>query len=349
MADLLFLRESPLSAWRMDPDRILIRAPNWVGDCVMAMPAVQRIRERFTKAHIALLAKTKVLDVWRNNPHLDEVLPHTDLGLLPEKKFDLAILFPNSFRSAWEAYRAGIPRRVGYSGHWRRWLLTDVVPGNWHRPTETHFVHHYLKIGKHLDASDAPCPPRIVLLPGELDEADRLLGATEGPLCAMAPGAEYGPAKRWLPERFVQVAKQTDCTWVIVGGPHDAEVCNPIADALGPKAINLVGKTTLRQLCALLARCRVLLSNDSGAMHVGSAVGTRVVAVFGSTDPAATGPVGDAHATIRHKVDCSPCFLRECPIDFRCMKRIEVSEVARAVARGLETHRSERSESVDGE
>jgi heptosyltransferase-2 len=215
--------------------------------------------------------------------------------------------------------------------------LTDVVEADWHRPTASHFVHHYLRLAAHLGASDQPVPPRIILTNQELQSADSLLADAlkAGPLCALAPGAEYGPAKRWLPERFVEVAKQTNCRWLIVGGPSDAAVGNPIADQLGANAINLVGRTTLRQLCAVLARCRVLLTNDSGAMHVGYAVGTRVVAIFGSTEPAATGPLGQGHVVIRHKVDCSPCFLRECPIDFPCMKGIESRQVTQAISECL--------------
>jgi heptosyltransferase-2 len=226
---------------------------------------------------------------------------------------------------------------VGFAGHWRRWLLTDVLVGEWQRPTATHFVHHYLRIVKHLGGSDEPATPRIVLTTEELQSVDSLLGdAAQAPaVCALAPGAEYGPAKRWLPGRFVEVAKHANCRWVILGGPNDAAVCKPIADGIGLKAINLAGKTTLRQLCAVLARCRVLLTNDSGAMHIGYAVRTRVVAIFGSTEPAATGPQGEGHAVLRHKVECSPCFLRECPIDFRCMKRLEASEVVRAVTERL--------------
>lgn len=320
-----------------DPQRILIRAPNWIGDCVMAMPAVQRIRERFPRAHIALLAKEKVLDLWKGNPHLNELIPHGQLDRVATGKFDAAILFPNSFRVAWEARQAGIPRRIGYAGHWRRRLLTNVIEGDtWRRPTTTHFVHHFLAFAKYLGGSAEEVAPRIVLTDAELKSVDRLLGETGSErLCALAPSAEYGPAKRWLPERYVETARKIadkhGVRWVIVGGPCDIETCKPIAEKIGPAAIDLTGKTTLRELCAVLARCRVVLTNDSGAMHVGYAVGTPVVAIFGSTEPAATGPIGQGHVVIRQKVDCSPCFLRECPIDFRCMKRIEVDEVMRRI------------------
>lgn len=324
-----------------DPQRILIRAPNWVGDCVMSMPAVQRLRERFPHAHISLLVKEQVLDLWRENPHLDELIPLGQLGTVAGKQFEMAILFPNSFRVAWEARRAGIPKRVGYAGHWRRRLLTDIVAGDsWNRPTDIHFVHHFLAFSKYLGGSDKAISPKITLQPEEIQAIDPLLeGAQAKRLCALAPSAEYGPAKRWLPERFIaaatQIAEKHDMIWVVVGGPNDAELCRPIAEGIGSNVLNLTGKTTLRQLCAVLARCRVLLTNDSGAMHVGYAVGTRVVAIFGSTEPAATGPVGEGHVVVRNKVDCSPCFLRECPIDFRCMKRIEVDEVTRKVSECL--------------
>jgi len=321
-----------------DPKRILIRAPNWIGDCVMAMPAVQRLRERFQSSHIAMLAKEKVLDLWKGNPHLDQLIPYAELDSVRAGNFEMAILFPNSFRVAWEAKQAGISLRVGYSGHWRRWLLTDVITGDsWNKPTDSHFVHHYLSFSKHLGGSAELAIPKITLSSEELTGVDELLGdVKKDVLCALAPSAEYGPAKRWLPERFVaaarQISEQRGAKWIIVGGPNDVSICQPVAEGIGSHAINLVGKTTLRQLCAVLARSRVLLTNDSGAMHVGYAVGTRVVAIFGSTEHAATGPVGAGHVVVRNKVDCSPCFLRECPIDFRCMKRIEVDEVVSRVS-----------------
>lgn len=316
----------------------------------MSMPAVQRIRERFPQAHIALLAKEKVLDLWGENPFLDEIIPHARIDSVREKKFEAAILFPNSFRVAWEAKQAGIPRRIGYSGYWRRWLLTDVIEGDsWLKPTATHFVHHYLSFSKYLGGNNQLVPPRIRLTPAELKEADQLLEqADTKPVCAMAPSAEYGPSKRWLPERYIEAAKkiagEQGVAWVLVGGPNDADVCAPIAKGIGSRCLNLAGKTTLRQLCAVLARCRVLLTNDSGAMHVGYAVGTSVVAIFGSTEPAATGPIGQQHVVIRNKVRCSPCFLRECPIDFRCMKRIEVAEVVERVGERLR----QRGAATDG-
>lgn len=316
-----------------DPSRILIRAPNWLGDCVMSMPAVQRIRERFPDAHIGLLAREKVIELWRNNPHLNERIPLADLGSVRDARFEMAILFPNSFRVAWEAWRAAIPRRIGYDGDWRRPLLTDVIPGNpRHLPAVRHLISHYLSFARFLGGSDELTAPRIVVDESELREADRLVGAPgTRQLCALAPSAEYGPAKRWPAERFIETAKrlaaEQNVKWVVLGGPNDLPVCNPITAAIGESAINLVGKTNLRQLCAVLARCRLLLTNDSGAMHVGYAVGTKVLALFGSTEPSATGPVGEGHVVVRHKVDCSPCFLRECPIDFRCMKRIAVDEV----------------------
>lgn len=324
-----------------DPSRILIRAPNWVGDCVMSMPAVQRIRERFPDAHIGLLAKEKVIDLWRKSPHLNELIPLANLGTVREARYEMAILFPNSLRVAWEAWRAAIPRRIGYAGDCRRALLTEAIPGDpRHLPTGRHLTSHYLSFARFLGGSDELTAPRIVVDEAELREADHLVGAPGTMrLCALAPSAEYGPAKRWPAGRFIETAKrlaaEQHVRWVVVGGPNDLPVCNPITAALGESAVDLAGKTSLRQLCAVLARCRVLLSNDSGAMHVGYAVGAKVLALFGSTEPSATGPLGEGHVVVRHKVDCSPCFLRECPIDFRCMTRIEVDEIVDRATRML--------------
>ncbi len=344
--------------------RILVRASNWIGDSVMSMPAIQRLRELKPQAHLTLLCPAKLHDIWRRNPFLNEVIPFNrrpDIADLRQREFDIAIIFPNSFRSARECRRAHIPCRVGYPGHCRRWLLTDVVPEPaadrpHHRqlqvtgktfkvkafpPTVRHQVHRYLDLIAHLGGNGEFARPHIWLANEELPHLNNFFRDNGRPVCALFAGAEYGPAKRWMPERFAEAARrvteQIHCRWLLLGGPQDTKIAAAIetelADAhLDPESIvNVAGKTTLMELCALLRFSKLLLTNDTGPMHIAYALGTPVVAVFGSTSPDLTGPLGPRDHVIRHPVECSPCFLRECPIDFRCMNQITTDEVVNAV------------------
>jgi heptosyltransferase-2 len=343
--------------------RILVRATNWIGDAVMSMPAIQRLREFAPESRITMLCPGKLHDLWRHNPYINEIIPfghQVDVKQLRDRAFDVAVIFPNSFRSAWECKRALIPRCVGFAGHSRRLLLTDVVPQS---PAERadyetrsvadrtfkvkvfrslrHQSLHYLDIIGYLGGNTEPVPPRIFLALEEMPALSKFLRDDGRPVLALNAGAEYGPAKRWLPERFaetaVKVAEQTDCRWLIVGGPADAPIANNIEEKLrGARldettVINLAGQTTLLELCALLRFTKLLLTNDTGPMHIAAAIGTPVVSVWGSTSPELTGPLGDDCLIIRQTVECSPCFLRECPIDFRCMNRVQVDDVVNAV------------------
>ena len=322
--------------------RILIRATNWVGDSVLTMPAVHRLRELAPTAHIALQCPAKLHDLWRHNPHLNEVL--TDATDLRTGQFDLAVIFPNSFRSTWECWRAGIPRRVGFAGHWRRGLLTDVLPdpeppryrfvtlaGRRFKtktfPTVRHQAHRYLDLIAHLGGNRELCPPKIWC--GD-SAVKKFLPADGRPVCAINAGAEFGPAKRWPADRFAAVARQINCRWLVLGGPGDVALANTIAAQL-PDVVNVAGQTTLLELCELLRACRVVLTNDTGPMHLAGAVGTPIIAIFGSTSAELTGPLGAPVTVIREPVECSPCYQRHCPIDFRCMNRITVERVTAAV------------------
>lgn len=347
--------------------RILVRGVNWIGDAVMSLPAVQRLRELCPEAHIALACPEKLKDLWWHNPFLSEVIAFDralDVHDLRHRAFDVAVIFPNSFRSGWECWRAHIPRRVGFPGHWRGKLLTDIVAeprgdipyydtvtvaGRAFRikrfDAQRHQVHRYLDLISYLGGNRDFVQPKLYLDVNELPPLEQFFRDDGRPVIAIVPGAEFGPAKRWMPTRYAEVAirvsQQIDVRWLIVGGHGDVDTARGIADALASAAlddgavINLAGQTTLRELCALFKCCKLVLTNDTGPMHLAYALGTPLIAIFGSTSPELTGPLGDRATVIRRPVACSPCFLRECPIDFRCMTGISVDEVVDAVLKHL--------------
>ena len=248
-----------------------------------------------------------------------------------QKPFDVAILFPNSLRVALETWR--VPRKVGYRGHNRSWLLNQIVreprkPG----PPEHHAIR-FLRIADDCGA-DVDLTKKIDNF--SFPQTSNIKRQTSLGLC---PGAEYGPAKRWLPERFAETAaaisEKTKAKWILLGTKNDQAIGETIVATLGENCVNRIGQTTLDELIDQLRECRALLTNDTGTMHLAALLGVPVVAVFGSTEPALTGPLGNEHVIVRHHVECSPCFLRECPIDFRCMKRISVKLVAERISECL--------------
>lgn len=323
-----------------NPFRILIRSTNWLGDAVMTIPAVRAFKRGRPDAHVTVLTPAKLADLWKSVDEVDDVLPiETGEGTFAvaaklRGKFDVAVVLPNSLRTALELWLAGIPRRVGYAGHHRRWLLNQIFREKKSKKKAKaegpkHQVYHYLSLAEFCgadvaDALEVAAPP-----------------ATAGglPRLGVVPGAEYGPAKRWLPERFAEVMRRihedTGAEWRMFGVPKDREIADSILSQTGVSCTDLVGKTTLRELITELRQCDLLLTNDTGTMHLAASLGVPVVAIFGSTEPDLTGPLGSAHTVLRKKVDCAPCFLRECPIDFRCMKAIEASEVVSAIKERL--------------
>ncbi len=363
------------------PTRLLVRGVNWLGDAVMSTPALLRLREALPHTHIALLTHEKLAGLWEQHPALDEIIPFAKTESvwqiarrLRAANFDTALLLPNSFRSALEAWLARIPRRIGYATHGRSLLLNhhvgpraDAVAMHKRsaaevraltdgtrapdadfahriaRPT-AHHVHQYLHLATALGANPAAQAPRLGVTPAEQARVRAaLFGKTEAqagrPLTwfGLNPGAEYGPAKRWPVENFIAAARElrtrTGCAWVIFGGPADQALAEQIRAAV-PSAVSVAGRTTLRELVVALSLCRIVLTNDTGPMHVAAAVGTPVIVPFGSTSPELTGPglPGDPrHRLLKSEAPCAPCFLRECPIDFRCMKTISVERVVGAV------------------
>ena len=336
-------------------ERIVIRSSNWLGDAVMSVPAVRALKRGNPGAHIAVLTPEKLADVWRLVAEVDEVIVFPAargivsgvLNIFRVAKlirgggFTDGVIFPNSLRTALEMWLARIPRRTGYAGHGRRAFFLsnvlreeDAVPATAPR---RHQVHDWLRLAEFLGANvetDASF--------GFPDASAKTMRAPGVPLkIAVCAGAEYGAAKRWLPERFAEVIQEVGrdatCLWQLVGVAKDRAVAAEIAKHCEDQANveNLCGETTLAQLIGIMRECDALLTNDTGTMHLAALLGVPAVAIFGSTEPALTRPLGSGHAVIRKRVECSPCFLRECPIDFRCMKEVEADTVAAALRRVL--------------
>lgn len=363
-------------------NRILVIAPNWLGDAVMAVPSVEAIRRQFPSATLGVAARSHLAPLYEMVPAVNEVLrlerpgpfggwlaALRDARRLRAARFDVAILLPNSFRAAWIARRAGIAERWGYAADLRAKMLTRAVP----RVRGVHQVEYYQRlvealgigaVGSGLEAGTRDLPSARVNVPGDArDWARQALarlrsgaGAAErrrgDPLVGMAPGAAYGGAKQWPPERYAELAldlaRTAGVRTVLVGSAGDRAACDEIVRATSDSVINLCGMTDLRQLAAVIAECRTFVSNDSGAMHLAAAVGVPVVAIFGSTNEKETaplplrpgtrdqGPGTTDHAIVAIDIDCRPCMLRECPLEGHpCMTGIDVARVKEEVLKRL--------------
>lgn len=358
----------------MIPKRILVRGVNWLGDAVMTTPALVRLRERYPTSSITLLTHAKLAGLWHRHPAVDSVLTFDRSDgvwgvarRLRSHRFDAAFLFPNSPRSALEAFLARIPRRIGGTWPWRDWLLTDVVPAqsgsvpmrrrsvreivaaqsdslappHWGEPLPgpaAHHIHQYLRLVGGEGAPSAPIigvDPEVMLAVSDrfgLESSRRWIGINAG--------AEYGPAKRWPAEHFrsviAAVLARPGMGVLVFGGGSDVDLARSLCPAEGSNCKVLAGRTSLAELAAALKRCVVVVTNDTGPMHLAAAVGTPVVVPFGSTSPQLTGPglPGDArHVLIQAEVPCGPCFLRVCPADFRCLREISPERVLEELVR----------------
>ena len=324
---------------------------------MISLPAIEALRKRFPASEIVLVTKPWVSEIyWHYPPMLrqiiyDPVRKHRGLrGLevliqeLRAEHFDLAILFQNAFQAAWMAWRARIPVRVGYARDGRGPLLTESVEVP-PRGAYGHEAYYYLQLLFRAGLIEKPEPSQplgdalFVLREAEKSWAARRLQSLglDGPrfLVGLHPGASFGPAKRWPPERFATLADRLigalRADVLIFGSAAEVPLAESIARAMKHTPTVLAGKTTLTQMMALLAHCRLVVTNDSGPMHVAAALGLPLVAVFGSTDERATGPLSSHAWVVKHPVACSPCGLRECPIDFRCMQSVTVADVYNAV------------------
>ncbi len=316
----------------LKPFRILVRSSNWLGDACMSVPAIREIKRGRPDVYLSMATPEKLAALWKIVPEIDEVIALPAKSIFQSARrmrrrphFDAAVLFPNSLRSALEVWLARIPRRVGFAGHWRRTLLNQSP-----RATKPHGIAHqtykYLELASCIGAN----------VQAEFPTANPINRNTEPLVFALCPGAEYGPAKRWPAERFAEVAQEIatphPVRWIIFGSKADAAVATGIAAILGDRCVNRAGLTTLEQLIEELRGCDLLLTNDTGTMHLAALLCIPTVSIFGSTEPKRTGPLGAGHSILRHHVECSPCFLRECPLDFRCMHAVSVAEAKAAIA-----------------
>jgi heptosyltransferase-2 len=311
---------------------ILIRATNWVGDAVMCLPALRAIRDRFPDAHITILAKSWVADLYAQESFTNQILMFDSKPWwrvaqeLRRHRFDCAILLQNAFGAAWVACMAGIPARIGYNRDGRGLLLTRAVKVPKRGEIPAHQRFYYLELLRRAGLIGAIPAGDISITPQGRgrDPNRRIIG--------ISPGAAYGTAKRWIPERFAEAAAELasvrGAELALFGSRAEHQLCEQIAEMLpGCNVTNYAGRTTLEQFIELASRCELFLTNDSGAMHIASALGVPTVAIFGATDDVATGPTGPQARVVREKVECSPCLLRECPIDHRCMTGVSAGRV----------------------
>ena len=331
--------------------KILVRAPNWVGDAVMSLPALEAIRKSKPDATIAVLARPLVIELYEGQGFADELIvydrkaEHSGFAgrerlarSLRAKQFDAAVLFQNAFDAAWIVKRARIPERIGYARDARGFLLTRAIPTPKDGEIPEHECYYYLELLRRAGWIESlPIVKQISLRiddPRRASAEQKLAqaGARKGALrLAIAAGAAYGSAKCWSPARYAAVADrfvdEFGADVILFGASGEIEVAQRIAAGMRHTPINLVGRTSIGELPSLLSTCQLFIGNDSGAMHVAGAVGVRVVGIFGSSDPGGTSPFASQFRLVRNPVDCSPCFLRKCPIDHRCMTGISVDDV----------------------
>ncbi len=335
---------------------ILIRAPNWLGDTLMSTPAVSAVRKAFPKASLTVLAKPVYSAFWKDFPGVDEVLG-LEKGLggfwrtvstLKSKQFDAALILPTSFSSAFLPFAAEIPARIGWGGEGRDLFLTHLVLHP--HPRQKHLVWEYLElVQKGFETKGIPGPTQLHCgVTPETVRGLRQLWSDAGvpakaSFIALAPGATYGPAKRWpLPywrELIGKLLAERKESFLILGGMEEENYLRPLVEGReagdSQRLHLLAGRTSPTLLAAMLSRCKLLVTNDTGPMHVAAAVGTPTVALFGSTSPTWTRPFGMGHEVIYKHLECSPCFQRTCPIGYKCLHAIPVEEVYKTVINKL--------------
>ena len=342
--------------------KILVRSTNWIGDAVMTTPALAVLRQHYPQAEIVVLANPLVAQLFTYHPAVDQVMVYDKKGVhhgvagflkmakeLRAQRFDGAVLLQNAIEAAFLAVFAAIPRRIGYVTDGRRLLLNyPVAVGTTEK--SLHHTDYYLKVLAQvgITAGGSSVGGKLCLTcdANEQQWAKNILAGDDTSdngsenIIAINPGAAYGSAKRWLPERFAEVADELahsyNATILLTGGPGENEIGADIAAAMSAPVINMVGKTSVRQMMALLEQSSLLITNDSGPMHVAAAFAVPIVAVFGSTDHTTTSPAAENVKIVRKQTDCAPCLLRQCPTDHRCMTAITAKDVIEAARQLLD-------------
>lgn len=344
--------------------KIVVRGANWIGDSVMSVPALRALRQLFPDDEIALHTRSWAEGIFRDADFIDRILtyerPESSLKevmgqarALKNERFDLAIIFPNSFASALTARFAGIPRRFGFSKEGRRLVLTDPVPIPEWKSTR-HEAYYYLELVRAVENgvlgtdSSARYETTTDLPVSDERQADtRDFLTRKGvdlsrPIVALGPGSTNSMAKRWPFERFATVAdllhKEKAANIILLGGPDDVEVAAKISAMSRASLLDLTAKTSLGDAADILSVCDLMISNDMGLAHLAPAVGTATLVIFGPTNPVTTRPFSELAEVLRVEVECSPCMLRECPIDHRCMERVTVEQVFSAAVSKLESN-----------
>ena len=335
--------------------RILVRATNWVGDAVMTLPALRELRRTLPAAHITLLARPWVSTVFEREAVADRLLLYPSNGslgwrrtavALRAERFEAAVLFQNAFEAALLARWAQVPVRCGYARDGRSWLLTHAVPVPRQDEIPAHECYYYLELLRRLGVlPELPQVSQIRLARPPAREVGRdkmanfgLPDAFRGPVVGINPGAAFGTAKRWFSSRFAEVGRALaaqGAAVVLFGAASERRLAEEVAASVGPAAVSTAGRTSLSEFLELVAGCDLFLTNDSGTMHLAAAAGVPVLAIFGATDEVATAPLGPRVRIIRKPVPCSPCKLRDCPIDHRCMHAVETEEVLAAARQML--------------
>jgi len=341
------------------PKNIIVRMPNWIGDLVMATPVLSDLRKAYPEASITAMCRTPLCELLQEDPEINELFcfsktnsftRRNDKRNIIEKlrkgKYDLGVLLTHSFSSAWWFWQGKVTNRLGYECNGRRLLLTHSVPLPENIQNQ-HLVVTYKMLLSPLGIPISETPPRLFLAEKEVEQVRDLLkqhGVGKNHLIVgINPGATYGSAKCWLPQRFREVTQRLlhdkDVFVVYFGDVATSSLVKEICQGLPPRVVNLAGLTSLRELACLISLCDVLLTNDSGPMHIADALGTSIIALFGSTNEVITGPYRTGKVIHKH-VECSPCYQRTCPIDFKCMKRIEAIEVYDQISTVLKAKRS---------
>jgi len=326
--------------------KIMIRSPNWIGDAVMTTPAMAVVRAFFPTAEIVAVANPPVAELFSPHSACNRVIIYDKKGahrglrgllklrrVLRREHFNLAILFQNAIEAAVISRLAKIPRRAGYATDGRRFLLSHPVPAG-EKERLLHHTDYYLRMLTALGVTGSKEPLQLSVTTTEAQKARETLGTERW--VAINPGASYGAAKRWFPDRFAAVADQLvekyQIRIVLTGGTGEQDIGRDIENFMTHTPLNLVGKTTVREMMAILEQCCLLITNDSGPMHVAAALKTPLVAIFGPTDHTTTSPATAEARIVRKDTPCAPCLLRQCPKDHQCMKAVTAGDVLQAAA-----------------